>query len=161
MKDGAAKAAVLPFFDGIMEVDVIKKPNSLCKNINCRKPFYACAFCTRTNAWRSVACSFECYKAYGEQVLEARAVKKKVNLLPERIDMSEAEMAEFMKIPIEEAMEITNEELKGYNGSIADIVTEINEEIDAAADENTIIENVNAVATSVVTRKNRKKKQIK
>jgi hypothetical protein len=112
-------------------VFAIKKPNSLCKNIYCRKPFYACAFCTRTNAWRAVACSFECYTAYGDQVLEARAAKRNVNLLPERTDMTDTEMKEFMEKPLDEVIALTNEELKDYSGSVADIVTKINEEIDA------------------------------
>ena len=146
-----------------MEVFRIKRPNSICKNINCRKPFYACAFCTHTNAWRSMACSIECYLAYGDQVCEARAAKKKVNLLPERTDMTETEIKEFMEKPIDEIIAITNEELKDYSGSIAEIVTQINDEIDAAnentKDENNIDVNEEAAAVSLAApRKGRKKK---
>lgn len=108
----------------------IKQPNSLCKNEKCRKPFYACAYCTRTNAWRAVACSIECFNAYTEQVMAARAAKKKINLLPDRTDMTDEQMAELMAKPIDEVMEMTREELKDYSGSIAEIVTQINDEID-------------------------------
>ena len=117
-----------------MEVAIIKQPNSLCKNEKCRKAFYACAFCTHTNAWRSVACSIECYNAYVEQVQEARKNSQNVDLMPERTDMNEEQMDEFMSKPLEEVIEITKDELKDYADDVESVgfggtVDKINDEI--------------------------------
>ena len=115
---------------------VIKKPNSICKNTNCRKEFYACAYCTHTMAWRSVACSLECYAEYVNQVEIARARNKIVNILPERTDMTVEEVQELINTSTEEAIEATREELKDYaddlmtlglSGTIDKINDEINE----------------------------------
>ena len=78
--------------------------------------------------------------------------------------MSETEMKEFMEKPIDEIIAITNEELKDYSGSIAEIVTQINDEIDAASknaeNENHADEKEKTVAVSLVTpRKGRMRKK--
>ena len=124
----------------MLEVTVIKKPNSLCKNINCRKPFYACAYCTANLKWRSIACSPECYDAYVEQVITARAAGKEVNLLPERTDMTEDEVKELMQKPADEVAAITREELKDYVDDLAAVglggtIDKINEDIRDAQSE--------------------------
>ena len=111
-----------------------KQPNSLCKNINCRKPFYACAYCTHTIAWRSVACCPECYEAYTQQVVEARAANKKINLLPERTDMTEEQVKELIAKPTNEVIEETKIELSDYANDLAAIglgetIDKINDEI--------------------------------
>jgi outer membrane protein assembly factor BamE (lipoprotein component of BamABCDE complex) len=66
-----------------------------------------------------------------EQVAAARAAKKEVDLLPERTDMSKEQVRELMGTPIDEVVDMTKEELKDYSGSVDEIVTRINEEIDA------------------------------
>lgn len=111
-----------------------KKPNSLCKNKNCRKPFYACAYCTHKIAWRSVACCPECFDAYTQQVIEARAEDRKVNLLPERTDMTEEQVRELIAKPVDEVIEATQEELSEYSDDLATIglgqtIDKINDEI--------------------------------
>lgn len=119
------------------------KTNHICKNINCtkgsdggRKKYYACDYCGRTSNHRSVACCEECWKAYSDQVIEARTHNKKVDVLPDRLDMIKAEVKEMMKKPIEVVMEETKEELKEYiekdeTANFAKIVDEINAELDS------------------------------
>ena len=119
---------------------MIKKPNSLCKNINCRKPFYSCAFCTHTISWRAIACCPECYDAYTKQVNEARAANRKVNLLPERTDMTEEQVKELLAKPTEEVIEVTKDELSEYSNELATIglgetIDKINDDIREAQDE--------------------------
>ena len=144
-----------------MEVVPIKKPNSLCKNEHCRKPFYACAYCTRTNAWRAVACSIECYNAYTDQVVAARAAKRKINLTPERTDLTEEQMQDLMNKPIEAVIEITKEELKDYADDIAakglgGTIDKINKEIRNA--EAADAPDANAMQPVPESRRTRKKK---
>lgn len=115
--------------------------NHICKNPNCtkgtdggRKKFYACKFCDKTQNWRSVACSFECYQEYMDLVIAERSKNKKVDVLPERLDMSTQEVEELMDKPYHEVYEETKEELKEYIGEseindFSEIVDEINYEI--------------------------------
>ena len=113
---------------------MIKKPNSLCKNKECRKPFYACAYCTHKIAWRSVACCPECFDAYMEQVAEARAANRKVNVLPERTDMTEEQVKELIATPTDDVIETTKEELSEYYEDmeaigLGETIDKINDEI--------------------------------
>ena len=123
-----------PFLE---EVIAIKKPNSICKNNDCGKLFYACAYCTHKLAWRAVACSVECHEAYMNQVAEARSKGKSVNLLPERTDMTQEEVKGLINAPSEEVIEATKEELADYAGELmshgfAGTVEIINNEINEA-----------------------------
>ena len=118
---------------------MIKKPNSLCKNINCRKPFYVCAYCTHKIAWRSVACCPECFDAYMGQVAEARAANRNVSMLPERTDMTEEQVKELIATPTDEVIAATKEELSEYSDDLdaiglGETIDKINEEIREARD---------------------------
>ena len=116
------------------------KPNSVCKNINCGKLFYACAYCTHKLAWRAVSCSPECFEAYTSQVAEARANNVKVDLLPKRIDMTPDEVQALVKAPTEDVIAAARNELKGYSEELDTLglngtVDLINSEIDTAQNE--------------------------
>ena len=118
------------------------KPNHICKNPNCtkgadggRKHYYACNYCDKSFNWRSIACSFECYQAYMNAVIEERSKNKKVDIVPERTDMTETEVKELLNKPTEVVLEETKEQLKDYisedgSADFAKIVDEINTEID-------------------------------
>ena len=111
------------------------KPNHICKNPECRKNYYACNYCSRTLNWRSVACSFACYQKYTDLVIAERSKGKAVEVKPERTDMTEKEVDELLKRPIEEVLEETKEELKDFadidgNVNFANAVDEINKELD-------------------------------
>lgn len=118
----------------------IREPNHICKNINCPngingepKHYYACNYCDRSNQWRSMACSIECYEAYMQQIAEARSKNKKVDILPDRTDMNKEEVKELLEQPIEKVMEDTKEELKEYlddGTTITQAIETINSEID-------------------------------
>lgn len=95
------------------------KPNHICKNSSCKKEYYACDYCGKTLAWRSMACSLPCYAEYMEQVSAARAINKPVNVYPERIDMTHDEVVDLIaNIPIEKVKESTSHELSDYQESI-------------------------------------------
>ena len=111
------------------------KPNHICKNPECRKNYYACNYCSRTLNWRSVACSFECYEKYMDLVIAERSKGKTIEVKPERTDMTEKEVDELLKRPVEEVLEETKEELKDFadidgNVNFANAVDEINRELD-------------------------------
>ena len=111
------------------------KPNHICKNPECRKNYYACNYCSRTLNWRSVACSFECYQKYTDLVIAERSKGKTIEVKPERTDMTEKEVDELLKRPIEEVLEETKEELKEFadiDGKVnfAKAVDEINKELE-------------------------------
>lgn len=111
------------------------KPNHICKNPECRKHYYACNYCDKSNNWRSVACSFKCYQKYMDLVIAERSKNKKVTTIPERTDMTEKEVKELLNKPTEVVLEETKEQLKDYvgtDGSInfAKTVDEINEDLD-------------------------------
>lgn len=118
----------------------IHEANHICKNKNCPngingkpKHYYACDFCDRTKQWRSMACCPECYDAYIQQVIEARAKNKKVDILPDRTDKNETEVKELFEKPVEEVLESTKVELNEYledGRSIAQAIDKINEDID-------------------------------
>lgn len=111
------------------------KANHVCKNPECRKKYYACDFCGRTQNWRSVACSFTCYQKYMDLVIAERSKGKDVEVKPERTDMTEQEVDALMEAPIEEIIEKTKKELKDFadiddNVDFAKAVDEINRELD-------------------------------
>ena len=111
------------------------KPNHICKNPECRKKYYACNFCDKDRTWRSVACSFACYQKYMDLVIEERSKGKTIKVKPKRTDMTEKEVDELLKRPIEEVIEETKEELKDFadidgNVDFAKAVDEINRELD-------------------------------
>lgn len=111
------------------------KANHICKNPECRKHYYACDYCGRSQNWRSVACSFACYQKYMDLVIAERSKGKDVEVKPERTDMTEQEVDALMEAPIEEVIEKTKEELKDFadiNGDVdfAKAVDEINRELD-------------------------------
>lgn len=113
----------------------INEPNHICKNILCRKKYYACNFCDRSSNWKSVACSKECFDEYQKQVIEARSKGKTPSLLPERTDMTETELKELLEKPIEQVFEETKEELKDYisdedSTNFSEAVEKINLEIE-------------------------------
>ena len=111
------------------------KPNHICKNPECRKKYYACNFCDKNRTWRSVACSFSCYQKYTDLVIAERSKGKTIEVKPERTDMTEKEVDELLKRPVEEVLEETKEELKDFadidgNVNFAKAVDEINRELD-------------------------------
>ena len=121
---------------------IIKKPNTICRNPNCtkgsdggRKYFYACLACLRNESWRAYCCSIECYDAYIEAVLASRSASRE-DKLPERTDMTVAEMEEVLKKPKSEVAAYTAEhEVKDYmdenpNMGLSDIIDLVNKDID-------------------------------
>ena len=111
------------------------KPNHICKNPECRKSYYACNFCDKNQNWRSVACSFACYQKYTDLVIAERSKGKTIEVKPERTDMTEKEVDELLKRPVEDVLEETKEELKDFadidgNVNFAKAVDEINRELD-------------------------------
>ena len=111
------------------------KPNHICKNPECRKNYYVCNYCSRTLNWRSVACSFACYQKYTDLVIAERSKGKTIEVKPERTDMTEKEVDELLKRPVEEVLEETKEELKDFadidgNVNFAKAVDKINKELD-------------------------------
>lgn len=123
----------------------LKKPNTLCKNVNCtkgdnggRKHYYSCRFCVREENWRSLACSWECYMEFNDQVMKARNHGVTADILPERTDMTKDKVIELINAPIEQVIQETERELaaeieanpsKGFD----EIVDQINEDLDVAA----------------------------
>lgn len=111
------------------------KPNHICKNPNCRKHYYACDLCDRRQNYKSVACSRECFEIYTNLVLESRMKNKKVDILPDRTDMSKEEVKKLMKKPVKEVEEKTKKELEDYiedenNINLTEIVEQVNKDIE-------------------------------
>ena len=111
------------------------KPNHICRNPECKKAYYACNYCDKSQNWRSVACSFACYQKYVDLVIAERSKGKSVEIKPTRTDMTEKEVDELMERPIEEVFEETKEELKDFadidgNVNFAKAVDEINKNLD-------------------------------
>lgn len=111
------------------------KPNHICKNPNCRKHYYACDLCDRSQNYKSVACSRECFEIYTNLVLESRMKNKKVDILPDRTDMSKEEVKKLMKKPVKEVEEKTKKDLSDYikdeeKINLTEIVEKINKDID-------------------------------
>lgn len=121
----------------------IKKPNTLCKNRNCtkgtdggRKHYYACRYCTHSENWRSVACSWECYMEYQAQLIEARSKNEPVDTVPERTDMTRDEVVTLIsETPAEQVVAETEVELfeeieANPSMGFGEIVDAINAELD-------------------------------
>lgn len=115
----------------------MKKANHICKYSKCtlgadggRKEYYACDYCDRINAWKSLACCKEHYDLYIQEVLEERS---KANKLPERIDKTEEEVKEIFEKPVEQVLEETKAELSEYSVDgevdIDSAIDQINKEI--------------------------------
>lgn len=115
----------------------MKKANHICKYSKCalgadggRKQYYACDYCDRINAWKSLACCKEHYDLYIQEILEARSA---ANKLPERTDKTEEEVKEIFKKPVEVVFEETKQELSDYvvDGelNVGEAIDKINEEI--------------------------------
>ena len=82
-----------------------------------------------------MACCFEHYQLYIEEVVRNRAQNKKINPLPERTDISNDELSELMKQPIDSVKEKTEKELSAYinegeSFNVSNVVEKINQEID-------------------------------
>lgn len=121
----------------------IKKPNTICRNPNCthgedggRKKFYACLTCLRKESWRAYCCCIECYEEYTRIILDSRSKSKTESILPERIDMTSAEVKEVMETPIEQIEQYTKEvELKDYfeenpTSPLSEIIELVNTDIE-------------------------------
>lgn len=122
----------------------LKKPNTICKNQCCtkgidggRKHYYACRYCTHSENWRSMACSWECYLAYQAQLIEARDNNEPIDLIPERTDMTREEVIALInETPTEQVIEETMAELadvliESSAMGFDQIADAINEELDA------------------------------
>lgn len=119
---------------------VSKKPNTLCKNVNChkgadggRKHYYTCRYCVHTENWRAMACSEECYDAYQEQVRLSRTNGVEVDTYPERTDMSREEVitlvdeADTLRVIEETEAELADELSENPGAGYGEIVDKINE----------------------------------
>lgn len=117
------------------------KPNHICKNPNCRKHYYACDLCDRSQNYKSVACSRECFEIYTNLVLESRMKNKKVDILPDRTDISKEEVKKLMKKPVKEVEEKTKKDLSDYikdeeKINLTEIVEKINKDINEKSTKN-------------------------
>ena len=127
---------------------IIVKANTLCKNKNCtkskdgsRKLFYACIYCVKRQNWRSVACSQECGIEYFKQVEEARSQNQEIDTLPDRTDMTKAEVKEIFNKPDKELIDESKAELSGYKDDIDEVglinvVEKVNQDLDAVENAN-------------------------
>lgn len=111
------------------------KANHICKNPECRKHYYACNYCDRSQNYKSVACSFPCYQKYMDLVIAERSKGKTVDVKPERTDMTEKEVDILLETPMEIVLEETKQELAEYadidgNIDFTKTVNEINKELD-------------------------------
>ncbi len=110
------------------------KPNHICKNPRCRREYYSCDYCDRIQRWKSVACSWGCFMEYQDIVINARSKGEEISTLPERTDMSENEVRELMKKPVEDVLQKTKTDLKEYISSdtsdFSKVVDKINNDLD-------------------------------
>ena len=111
------------------------KANHICRNPECKKAYYACNYCDKSQNWRSVACSFACYQKYMDLVIAERSKGKIVEVKPERTDMTEKQVDELLDAPVETVLEETKAELLDFadidgNVDFAKAVDEINRELD-------------------------------
>lgn len=112
------------------------KPNTECRNEECRRLFYSCKSCVKTANWKAFCCSLECYNKWQEQVAKSRQNNKSVSLLPKRIDITSEEVKNIIDTPIEKVNEDTINEFKelGYLDTYEEVgltktVEQINEDI--------------------------------
>lgn len=111
------------------------KPNHICRNPKCKKVYYACNYCDKSQNWRSVACSFACYQKYMDLVIAERSKGKTIEVKPERTDMTEKQVDTLLDAPVETVLEETKAELADFadidgNVNFAKAVDEINRELD-------------------------------
>lgn len=111
------------------------KPNHICRNPECKKAYYACNYCDKSQNWRSVACSFACYQKYMDLVIAERSKGKTVEVKPERTDMTEKQVDALLDASVETVSEETKAELADFadadgNIDFAKAVDEINRELD-------------------------------
>ena len=113
-----------------------KKPNTICRN--CKKEYYSCYHCVKSQNWRSIACCVECRDAYFEKILISRGEV----VVPQRTDMIEDEVVELItETPIEEVIEKTQEELSDYieenpDLTLTEVVEKVNEDIKKSSKKN-------------------------
>ena len=106
------------------------KANTICRH--CGKEYYSCYHCIKTQNWRSICCSLECYQEYQKAILESRGISVTI---PKRTDMTETEVVEFItETPEEVAIEKTKEELSEYikenpDMSLNEVVEKVNLDI--------------------------------
>ena len=121
-----------------------KQPNTLCKNRNCnkgkdggRKHYYACRYCTHSENWRAVACSWECYLEFQKQLVEARGRRESIDMLPERTDMTKSEVEQLIfdtpqeQVVAETEVELAEEISTNPTLGFGEIVDAINAKLDA------------------------------
>lgn len=116
--------------------------NHVCKYSKCNlgengqpKKYYACDYCDRTNSWRSIACCFEHYNLYIDEELEKKSKINKINLLPNRTDMTSDEIKSLYNTPADQVLEKTQQDLQEYMDKygvydIGNVIVKINEELD-------------------------------
>lgn len=145
------------------------KPNHICKYSKCnlgkdggRKHYYACDYCDASANWKSMACCWEHYVKYQEEILLARSKGNTVDLTPERTDISKEETEKLMKEPLKKVAKRTKRKLKAYaneNGevNINEAVDKINEEIDKEIKNESVENNVETDLAEVITDDNLEK----
>lgn len=118
-------------------------PNTVCKNRDCtkgkdggRKHYFACRYCTHSENWRAVACSWECYLEFQKQLTDARSKGLVCDPVPERIDMSRDEVEALIQadtnVVADETCEELQAEIEEFPGlGFGDLVDLINERLDA------------------------------
>ena len=108
------------------------KLNHVCCNPNCtkgegggRKHYFACDYCDRTNSWKSICCSIECFNEF------STLQEKREN---NRTDKTDEEMRLLMSTPIEEVKEQTISDLSAAGVDTTDgilaAVDAVNAELD-------------------------------
>ncbi len=159
--------------------------NHVCKNKHCNKKYYACDWCARTEAFRKVTCSRECYTEYAKEWIENHPnvdLDKVDFALPIEIGRTRAQtiihMQEISEIPIEQVESETKQELSdmGYGKEVEELgisgtIELINDQLDQESEkpeESVINEPVSEVIDTVVeerpkqetkwTKRNRKNK---
>lgn len=108
------------------------KLNHVCCNPNCtkgegggRKHYFACDYCDRTNSWKSICCSIECFNEF------STLQEKREN---NRTDKTDEEMRLLMSTPVEEVKEQTISDLSAAGVDTTDgilaAVDSVNAELD-------------------------------
>lgn len=108
------------------------KLNHVCCNPNCtkgegggRKHYFACDYCDRTNSWKSICCSIECFNEF------SMLQEKREN---NRTDKTDEEMRLLMSTPVEEVKEQTISDLSAAGVDTTDgilaAVDAVNAELD-------------------------------
>nr|DAP06628.1 MAG TPA: hypothetical protein [Caudoviricetes sp.] len=108
------------------------KLNHVCCNPNCtkgegggRKHYFACDYCDRTNSWKSICCSIECFNEF------STLQEKREN---NRTDKTDEEMRLLMSTPVEEVKEQTISDLSAAGVDTTDgilaAVDAVNAELD-------------------------------